>query len=69
MSVAGTYKAVETDEDTGERVLGTVTLDAEGKLGIVSQEPDEDERLQTIVDELNGEDTLHEEAVPPAGAP
>ena len=67
--MAGTYSADEHDEEDGtERVLGTVTLDGRGLLGIVSQVADEDERLETIVGELNAEDVLHVEAAPPAGA-
>lgn len=69
MTTAGTYDVIQHDDDDNtERSLGVVTLDATGMLGIVSLEPDEDEQLQTIVEELNDEDTMHEDAQPPEGA-
>ncbi len=67
MATERTFEAIEHDEGK-QRSLGIVTMDANGVLCIVSMQPDESEQLQTIVDELNAEDTLHEEAVPPAGA-
>ena len=74
MSGADSFDVVQTESDedeevvTSERVLGVVTMDAAGVLAIVSAVPDEDETLETIVEEMNAETTLHEEAPRPEGA-
>jgi len=67
MANQGTFEVIETDEDA-QTSLGVVTLDAQGMLAIVSLEPDPDGQLQTIVEELNREEVLHQDAAPPAGA-
>lgn len=73
MSGIKSFDVVQTGEDddevVNERMLGVVTMDATGMLTIVSAVPDEDDTLQTIVEELNEETTLHEEVQPPEDAP
>jgi hypothetical protein len=66
MDCPKTYEVVQR-EDGEERAVGVVTLDAAGRLGFVSSSADAE--LRTIVDELNKEDVMHEDAAPPADAP
>lgn len=69
MSTLQHFNVVLNDEDTPALRLGTVAIDGQGRLAVLEQALAGDDRLQTLVDELNAEETLHQEAPPPPGAP
>ncbi|MBQ0958943.1 hypothetical protein KAK06_08220 [Ideonella sp. 4Y11] len=69
MSTLQRFKVVMHDEDAPALTLGTVAVDEQGQLSILDTALAEDDRLQTVVDELNAEQALHQEAAPPPGAP
>ena len=68
MVTAASFEVIQHNDDAPDVNLGVVTLDEAGKLAIVMHSADTGEQLETIVEELNAEDTLHQDAPPPAGA-
>jgi len=71
MSEASTqtqYLAVKHDQG-GERVVGTVALDADATMHVQPSDPEEGPKLERAAREMNQSTVLHTASVPPEGAP
>jgi hypothetical protein len=63
------FNVVLTDDETGQKSsIGKVDVGPDGKLALVSVDPDNKEFLTELIEEMNEEDELHVEAQPPPDA-
>ena len=67
-AVPGRYAAVQADQD-GERRLGIVVLDDEGRITVEEADTQQQTTLEKIVRSMNGKSVLHVDVPPPPDAP